>query len=92
MRILFLVARQFQILLQVKELSGKGHDNKFIAAKAGIPEFAVRRNQGQAGSFTKEQLYQAVTDCVEAEEAVKTGNLNDRMAVELLIVRYSSVF
>lgn len=89
MRILFLVARQFQILLQVKELSGKGHDNKFIAAKAGIPEFAVRRNQGQAGSFTKEQLYQAVADCVEAEEAVKTGNLNDRMAVELLIVRYS---
>ena len=90
MRILFLVARQFQILLQVKELGGKGHDSKFIAAKAGVPEFALRRNQGQARSFTKEQLYQAVTDCVEAEEAVKTGNLNDRMAVELLIVKYSA--
>lgn len=90
MRILFLVARQFQILLQVKELGGKGHDSKFIAAKAGVPEFALRRNQGQARSFIKEQLYQAVTDCVEAEEAVKTGNLNDRMAVELLIVKYSA--
>ncbi len=90
MRILFLIARQLQILLQVKELGGKGHDNKFIAAKAGIPEFAVRRNQAQARSFTREQLYLAVADCVEAEEAVKTGNRNDQMAVELLIVQYSS--
>lgn len=90
MRILFLIARQFQILLQVKELSGKGYDNKFIASKAGVPEFAVRRNQGQARSFTKEQLYGAVTECVQMEEAVKTGNMNDRMGVELLIVKYSA--
>ncbi len=89
MRILFLIARQFQILLQVKELSGKGYDNKFIATKAGVPEFAVRRNQGQARSFTREQLRRAVSDCVETEEAVKTGNLGDRMGVELLIVKYS---
>lgn len=90
MRILFLIARQFQILLQVKELSGRGHDNKFIAAKAGVPEFAVRRNQGQARSFSKKQLQEAISDCVQMEEAVKTGNMNDRMAVELLIVKYSA--
>lgn len=90
MRILFLIARQFQILLQVKELSGKGYDNKFIASKAGVPEFAVRRNQGQARSFKREQLYEAVRECVQIEEAVKTGNMNDRMGVELLIVKYSA--
>ena len=90
MRILFLIARQFRILLQVKELSGKGYDNKFIASKAGVPEFAVRKNQGQAKSFKKKQLYQAVAECVELEEAVKTGNMNERMAVELLIVKYSA--
>lgn len=89
MRILFLIARQFQILLQLKELSGKGFDNKFMAAKAGVPEFALRRNQAQARGFSRERLYQAVADCVEAEEAVKTGNRNDRMAVELLLVQYS---
>lgn len=90
MRILFLIARQFQILLQVKELSGRGYDNKFIASKAGIPEFTVRRNQAQARSFSKEQLREAVADCVQSEEDVKTGNMNDRMAVELLIVKYSA--
>lgn len=90
MRILFLIARQFQILLQIKELSGHGYDNKFIASKAGIPEFTVRRNQTQARGFSGEQLKEAVADCVQAEEDVKTGNMNDRMSVELLIVKYSS--
>lgn len=92
MRILFLIARQFQILFQVKELTRQNHDSKFIAAKAGIPEFTVRRNQAQARSFSLEQLRKAVEDCVQAEEDVKTGNMNDRMSVELLIVKYSRNF
>ena len=41
MRILFLIARQFKILLLVKRLRTQGYDHKFIASKAGIPEFAV---------------------------------------------------
>lgn len=89
MRILFLIARQFQILLQVKDLRRQGYDNKFIASKAKIPEFAVRKNAAQAGRFKTEQLKEAIEDCVQTEEDVKTGSLNDRMAVELLIVRYS---
>ncbi len=89
MRILFLIARQFQILLQVKELKKQGYENALIASKAGIPGFAVRKNLAQAEHFTTGQLREAVADCVQTEEVVKTGNLNDRMAVELLIVRYS---
>ncbi|MCI8299188.1 MAG: DNA polymerase III subunit delta [Lachnospiraceae bacterium] len=89
MRILFLIARQFKILLLVKRLRTQGYDHKFIASKAGIPEFAVRKNISQAGGFSMEQLREALEDCVQTEEDVKTGNLNDRMAVELLIVKYS---
>lgn len=89
MRILFLIARQFQILLLVKDLKRQGYDNKFIASKAKIPEFAVRKNAAQAGRFSTGQLTDAVADCVQMEEEVKTGSLNDRMAVELLIVRHS---
>ncbi len=90
MRILFLIARQFKILRLVKGLRKQGYDHKFIAAKAGIPEFAVRKNLAQAEGFSTDQLREALEDCVQAEEDVKTGNLNDRMAVELLIVKYSS--
>lgn len=89
MRILFLITRQFQKLSLIKELTKEGYDNRKIASKAAMPEFAVRKNQAMAKSFTKEQLRCAVEDSVELEEAVKTGRLNDRIAVEFLIMKYS---
>ncbi len=90
MRILFLVARQFQNLLLAKELRSQGYDSRAISARLGISEFAARKHLAQSGHFTPKQLKKAVSDCVQAEEDVKTGNMNDRMAVEVLIVRLSA--
>uniref|UniRef100_UPI0040572E9B DNA polymerase III subunit delta n=1 Tax=Agathobacter sp. TaxID=2021311 RepID=UPI0040572E9B len=89
MRILFLIARQFQILLTVKVMGNQGFGNKDIAAKAGCPEWALRKYHSQAKAFSLEQIKQALKDGAAYEEAVKTGRMNDRMAVELFIVEYS---
>ena len=86
MRILFLIARQCNILLQVKELKSKGHDNKTIASKIGVPPFIVQKHINQAAKFKTSSLQRAVTQCVEAAEAVKQGRMNDRMSVEILIM------
>ena len=59
------------------------------ASKAGMPEFAVRKNQAMAKKFKMEQIRRALEDGVELEEGVKTGRMNDRVAVEVLIVKYS---
>lgn len=87
MRILFLIARQFNQLLQVKELAAKGNDKGSIASKLKVPPFAAGKLMVQAKAFSKEQILSYVELCVESEEAVKTGRLADRMAVELLIAR-----
>lgn len=89
MRILFLIARQFQILFQVKTMRAQGLDQSVIATKAGIPPFAVSRNIKQASGFRVEQLEQAITDAVEAEADIKMGRMSDQLAVELFIVNYS---
>lgn len=89
MRIMYLISRQFQILLNIKDMSGKGFDNAAVAKNAGIPPFAVRRNLSQAKGFTMQQLKQAIRDGVDYEEAVKTGRMNDQMAVELFLMKYS---
>ncbi len=89
MRILFLISRQFQILLTVKVMSNQGFGNKDIAAKAGCPEWAVRKYQSQTKAFSLDQLKKAIEDGVSYEEAVKTGRMNGQMAVELFIVEYS---
>lgn len=90
MRILFLIARQFNMLLQVKELHRKGFQSKAIGEKVGLPGFIAGKYVTQSGRFSQEELRQAVEACVEAEEAIKTGKLNDNMSVELLIIKYSS--
>ena len=91
MRILFLIARQFNLLLQVKELKGKGYQNKAIGEKVGLPGFIAGKYVVQASRFKTREIRDAVEACVAAEEAIKTGRLNDNMSVEMLIIQYSSV-
>ena len=44
----------------------------------------------QCRSFSKEELRSIMEEAANTEEMVKTGRLNDRMSVELFIVKYSS--
>lgn len=90
MRILFLIVRQFNLLLQVKEMKRLGKDNGEVAKKTSLAPFLVGKYFSQAGHFQKEQLKMALQDCAETEEAVKSGRLNDKIGVEMLIVKYSA--
>lgn len=87
--ILFLLARQFNILLQVKELSGHGSSNATIASKVSVPPFAVSKYIAQARNFSKARLMEALESCSSIEEQIKTGRLHETMGIELLIVSYS---
>ena len=89
MTILFLITRHFNILLQVKELSALRYDNGSIAKKVGIPPFAVGKYMAQGRNFSKEMLLKALQTSVDIEEQVKTGCLNEKIGVELLIVQFS---
>lgn len=86
MRILFLIARQCNMLLQAKEMKLKGHDNRTIGSKLGVPPFIAQKVLNQASKFKTSTLRRAVQQCVEAETAVKTGRMNDMMSVEILIM------
>lgn len=86
MRILFLIARQCNMLLQTKELKKKGYDNRTIGSKIGVAPFIAGKYLSQAAHFKTSQLRNAVVKCVEAEESVKTGKINDIMSVEILIL------
>jgi DNA polymerase-3 subunit delta len=90
MRILFLLSRQFKLLLEVKDMDSKGFARKEIAEKAGLNPFVVGKYQTQAKSFTKEKLRRILDDSIETDEAIKTGRLTDMLGVELFIMKYSS--
>lgn len=87
MRILFLIARQFNQILQVKELMNQGMDRSAIASRLKMQPFVVGKVMPQARQFSREQICSYVELCVDAEEGVKSGKLQDRLAVELLITK-----
>lgn len=87
MRILFLIARQFNRLLQVREMADEGRSRGDIASELKLQPFIAGKLMNQASVFGREQILAYVELCVELEEAVKTGRLEDQLAVELLITK-----
>ena len=90
MRILYLLARQFKLLLEVKDLCGKGYEKSQIAKTVGLHPFVAGKYIQQCRTFSREELRSIMEEAVNTEEMVKTGCLNDVMSVELFIVKYSA--
>ena len=91
MKILALIARQFHMLLQVKEMKSKRYQESDIARQTGLnPYFLKKKYIPQAAQFKQPQLEAALRTCVEAEENVKTGRMPDVLSVELIIVSLST--
>ena len=90
MRILFLMIRQYRILLQVKGLLKSGYGRKEIASKAGLPPFVAGKYMDQAKHFPTRELRAILEEGAVLEQSVKTGKLTDHLAVELFLVKYSS--
>lgn len=86
MTVLYLMVRQCNMILQAAEMSRQGLDRTSIASKAGMPPFAVGKCLSQAKNFTKEQLLHLVTYGTELEEQIKTGRMDERIAVELFLL------
>lgn len=90
MRILYLLTRQFRILMEIKEMERLGYPPKEMAAKAGIMPFLIGKYRAQAKAFSGEELRQIVEAGVKSEESVKTGQIGDTLSVELFLVQYSA--
>lgn len=89
--IIRLVERQMRILYQVKDMRKKGFAANAIAdsVKEVKPYFA-NKYVSQASKFTDKEISDCLKDCVDLNIQSRTGAITDRMAVELIIVKYSS--
>ena len=73
----------------VKELAGFGNNASTIAGKVGMPDFAVRRTMQLAGNFSDKEITNLLNDAADFEEKFKTGRLDEKLAVELIIMKYA---
>lgn len=88
--ILAMVERHFNKLIQIKDLRARGYANNDIAKKTAINNYFIGKYIQQAASFNMPTLIGALEDCVSIEEKVKKGLMDKKMAVEVIICKYSA--
>lgn len=90
--ILRLIERQMKILYQVKDMRKKGFAATAIgdAVKEIKKSYFANKYIAQASKFTEAEITECMKDCIDLNLQSRTGALTDRMAVELIIVKYSS--
>ncbi len=90
-KILALITRQFNIMLQVKEMTDNRRDKGSIASALKIAPFLVGKYQNWARGYSNQELIDALELCASNDEAVKTGKLDYVISVEMVIIKCTTV-
>ena len=86
LKIMILITRQFNQLLQIKELIAAGFNEKDIISNMKLNPYVVKNLMRQARGFDMAMLLSYVKNAIELEEAIKQGNINDKLALEMLML------
>ncbi len=86
MKILYLLVRQYNQALSVKELQALRMSDPEIMAKTELKDWQLRRIKEQTARVSSEDIKNALEACADMEYRVKIGNMTDRLALELLII------
>lgn len=89
--LLTMIVRQFRILLQVKELSAQGQSPDAIAGTLHLHPFVVKKAVAQARRYTMPQLTAVYDRLLETDLAIKTGQMEAHLALDLLVVELAQV-
>ncbi|MSP13341.1 MAG: DNA polymerase III subunit delta [Chloroflexi bacterium] len=83
--LLTMIARQFRILIQMKELSQQGLPAESIRSQLGLHPFVVEKGLAQTRQFTLDQLLQIHHRLLELDVSIKTGHTEAVLALDLLV-------
>ncbi|HBY92536.1 MAG: DNA polymerase III subunit delta [Ardenticatenaceae bacterium] len=86
----FMLTRQIRILLQVRELSEFGSTSTEIRQKLALHPFIVEKTLKQVGKFSLESLEAAFERLLEADQAMKTGQTEPELGLQLLVADLAS--
>ncbi len=85
--IFHMIYRQFSLIAQAKGLEGERLPAVAVAKRLGVHQFTAEKVQKQALRYRKEELQFIYDRLLEADQAIKTGQMEPAVALERLIVR-----
>ncbi|MBA2938185.1 DNA polymerase III subunit delta [Paenibacillus sp. CGMCC 1.16610] len=89
-KIAALIARQFRIMLQVKELSKQGYSQQQMASQIGLHPFAVKVAEGQARKYNIEKLSAIMSQLADLDFQMKTGKIDKVLGLEMFLLRLAA--
>ena len=82
------IAAQIRALIEVKDMAGRGMSAREIAAVKGWKsDFAAKMRLQEAANFSMERLEQILEMLLEVDLAIKTGRMDQSLALDTLIAR-----
>ena len=89
-RILSMITRQYNTLLQIKDLEIGRKDDGTIGAAIGRPPWTIRGYRAQTSHYTLGELKKILDRCAQTDMNIKSGAINENIGVEMLLVELSS--
>lgn len=93
LRILNMITEMFNGMLIAYEMDSYRYPQSEIAAAIGLTQnraFLAARYAKWAQKYQTKRLKEIVAKCIEADAAVKSGRLSDKVSVEMLIIEATS--
>lgn len=86
-KIAALIARQFRIMLQVKELGRQSYSQQQMASQLGLHPYAVKIAGEQARRFETAKLRQVLSELAQLDHQMKSGAIDKVLGIELFLLR-----
>lgn len=89
MRILYMIVKQYRLIKAIKELDKHGDNPSTIASKLGSRDFIIKKNLKLARDLSIHEINGLLADAATNEQLCKTGKMDENMACELIMMKYS---
>ncbi|NHN30966.1 DNA polymerase III subunit delta [Paenibacillus agricola] len=86
-KIMALIARQFRIMYQVKDMQQQGYSQQQIATQLSLHPYAVKIAAGQCNRFEAAQLASILGQLADLDYQMKSGKIDKSLGLEMFLLR-----
>lgn len=86
-KLLALIVSQFELMLKIKEMKEEGGTQSVIAEKLGVHPYRVKKAWGFCEGYSVDKLKKTLLKAYEVDKNIKTGLLEQNLALEMFIAQ-----